>query len=62
MLFLLKENEFDLLKSEIKSNFLDMANSSKTIWEKLSPNASCNHGFASCLAYIIEKIVLNKGK
>lgn len=59
MLFLLREKEFDLLKNEIKSNFLEMANSSKTIWEKLSPTASCNHGFASSLAYIIEQIVIN---
>ena len=59
MLFLLREKEFDLLKNEIKSNFLEMANKSKTIWEKLSPNASCNHGLASSLAYIIEQIVIN---
>lgn len=53
--YLLKENKKDILLEEIKNNFYSMAIKTKTIWEKDEPTASMNHGFASCLAYLISQ-------
>lgn len=40
---------------EIKAYFLPMAQKTGTLWEYDSPMASCNHGFASIVAMLIDK-------
>lgn len=59
MLWLLKENEKDILINEIKDNFIDMSIKTKTIWEKDGAIASCNHGLGAILGYIISKCIKN---
>ncbi|MBQ2880698.1 MAG: hypothetical protein IJE40_00370, partial [Clostridia bacterium] len=39
------------LLDEIKGYFLYMAEKTGTLWENISDTASCNHGFASYVAY-----------
>ena len=53
--WLLKENEQKRVISEIVSYFYNMSVLTGTIWEKYEPTASCNHGFAASLAYIIDE-------
>jgi len=38
---------------ECLSYFSDMTSLTGTLWEHDSPRASCNHGFASCIAVIL---------
>ncbi len=40
---------------EIEGYFLGMAEGTGTLWENMTPVASCNHGFASYAAYLIDK-------
>ncbi len=55
-LFLLEENRlFDKLLSETKGYFFYMAERTGTLWENVSEQASCNHGFASCAVRFIRK-------
>lgn len=51
---LLKRYGFiDKLVEEIKEYFCYMAESTGTLWENLTPNASCNHGFTSYVVYLL---------
>jgi alpha-L-rhamnosidase len=43
----------DKLKEEIKDYFYYMAEKTGTLWENLTPEASCNHGFTSYVAYLL---------
>ena len=40
---------------EIEGYFLAMAEKTGTLWENMTDYASCNHGFASYAAYLIDK-------
>lgn len=42
---------YDRLLEETRGYFLYMAEKTGTLWELISDNASCNHGFASYVAY-----------
>ncbi len=42
----------DLLE-EIENEFVMMANMTGTLWEHTRPTASCNHGFASHVGYVL---------
>ena len=41
------------LLPEIEKGFLTMANTTGTLWEHTKPTASCNHGFASHVGYVL---------
>lgn len=43
------------LLEETVGYFKYMAERTGTLWEKISDNASCNHGFASYIAFLIGK-------
>lgn len=58
--WLLEEKEFNRALKEIVGYFYDMAVLTGTIWEKYEPTASCNHGFASSLAYAIDECYKHK--
>ena len=45
----------DLLENEIRGYFLNMADTTGTLWENDTPHASCNHGFASYVAVLLDK-------
>ncbi|KAA6301013.1 MAG: hypothetical protein EZS26_002828 [Candidatus Ordinivivax streblomastigis] len=44
---------------EIQDYFYSMADLTGTLWEHMSHNASCNHGFASYIAHILYRDVLS---
>lgn len=46
-------NYYDKLKEEIKDYFYYMAEKTGTLWENLTPEASCNHGFTSYVVYLL---------
>ena len=50
---LLKYGEIEKALRETKEIYSVMAKSTKTLWEKVAPSASCNHGIAGYSAYII---------
>lgn len=52
-LWLKKLGEKERIKKECLDYFYEMAKCGNTIWEKNVPNASCNHGFASSIIYIL---------
>ena len=52
-LWLNRINEIERIKKEATDYFFKMASYSNTLWEKIEPNASCNHGFASSIAPIL---------
>lgn len=55
---LVREEEYALLAEECKQTFAGMVESTGSIWELFSTNASCNHGFGSVVAkYICEAVV-----
>lgn len=55
LLWLDSIGERDMVLAEIKKYFLPMAKTTGTLWEYNSPLASCNHGFTSIVAYLIDK-------
>lgn len=50
---LLNEGYCKQLLNEIKGYYLYMARTTGTLWEHIDTCASCNHGFASYVAYLI---------
>ena len=46
-----EHGEYDALLRDIKAFFLPMAEKTGTLWEHMYDGASCNHGFASHVAY-----------
>lgn len=57
-LFMLHEEKlYDKLQKEITAFFLPMAEKTGTLWENMSDYASCCHGFASHVAYWLNKCV-----
>lgn len=46
------------LISEIQDYFYSMADLTGTLWENMQSYASCNHGFASFIAYVLYRDVL----
>ena len=50
---LLQNGEIEKALKETKQIYSVMAESTGTLWEKVAPSASCNHGIAGYSAYII---------
>ncbi len=48
---LYRYGEYEKLTENIKGYFSKMAEFTGTLWENDTPNASCNHGFASHVIY-----------
>ncbi len=48
----------DILLDSIKGYFGYMAKETGTLWEHTAPTASCNHGFASHVAYWLDRLGL----
>ena len=53
---LFSDGQYDKLVQEIRAFFLPMARATGTLWENMTDFASCNHGFASHVAYWLNKI------
>ena len=56
LFWLLKEKEFERVKEECIDYFYNMSDITGTLWENNKPTASCNHGFASVVAVILNTI------
>lgn len=52
--------DYDKLTADIKSFFTKMAETTGTLWENETSNASCNHGFASHVLYWMDKLDMVK--
>ena len=52
--------DYDKLTADIKSFFTKMAETTGTLWENETSNASCNHGFASHVLYWMDKLGMIK--
>ena len=46
----------DTVRQNIEGYFLYMAEKTGTLWENIGTNASCNHGFASCVLYWLDQL------
>ena len=46
------------LLSEVQDYFYSMAHLTGTLWENMHSHASCNHGFASFIGYVLYRDVL----
>ncbi len=57
LIILLENSEKEKLLQEIRDFFLVMAKATGTLWENMTDYASCCHGFASFVAYVLNKIV-----
>ena len=53
---LFREGLYDKLTQEIRAFFLPMAEATGTLWENMTDFASCNHGFASHVAWWLNKM------
>ncbi len=53
---LFSDGEYERVLKETESFFLPMAEKTGTLWENMSDYASCCHGFASHVAYWLNKI------
>ena len=53
---LFREGLYDKVEQEIRAFFLPMAKATGTLWENMTDFASCNHGFASHVAYWLNKM------
>ncbi len=57
LFILFEQGEHKKLREEIESFFLPMAEKTGTLWENMTDYASCCHGFASHVAYWLNKII-----
>ncbi|MBQ2286811.1 MAG: hypothetical protein II252_05900 [Clostridia bacterium] len=55
---LLRYGMYDKCREEIIGYFYKMAARTGTLWENMSPTASCNHGFASYTAFLLYNATL----
>lgn len=53
---LFRDKMYDKVVKEIRDFFLPMARRTGTLWENMTDGASCDHGFASHVAYWLNKI------
>ena len=53
---LFSDGQYDKLVKEIRAFFLPMARATGTLWENMTDFASCDHGFASHVAFWLNKI------
>ena len=56
LILMLEAGENEKLEKDIRGFFLPMARQTGTLWENMTDGASCNHGFASFVALILNKI------
>ena len=56
LFWLCGRQEYKRVASECLDYFYEMAKKTGTLWEHNTTKASCNHGFASCLAVLLLKI------
>ena len=53
---LLENHEFTAARREVLKNYVPMARTTGTLWELFEKNVSCNHGFTSYIAVLIDRL------
>ena len=53
---LLENGEFEAARREVMKNYVRMARTTGTLWELFEKNVSCNHGFTSYIAVLIDQL------
>ena len=53
---LLENGEFAAARREVLKNYVPMARTTGTLWELFEKNVSCNHGFTSYIAVLIDRL------
>ena len=53
---LIENGEYDAARSEVMKSYLPMAKTTGTLWELFQKNVSCNHGFTSYVAVLIDQL------
>ncbi len=57
---LIENGEFEAARREVLKNYLPMARTTGTLWELFQKNVSCNHGFTSYVAVLIDQLAAAK--
>ena len=57
---LIENGEFEAARREVMKSYLPMARTSGTLWELFQKNVSCNHGFTSYVAVLIDQLAARK--
>jgi alpha-L-rhamnosidase len=58
---LLENGEFEAARREVMQNYVRMARTTGTLWELFEQNVSCNHGFTSYIAVLIDQLAAARG-
>jgi alpha-L-rhamnosidase len=53
---LIENGEFEAARRELLKSYLPMAKMTGTLWELFQKNVSCNHGFTSYVAVLIDRL------
>ena len=54
---LIDNGEHEAARRELMKSYLPMAKSTGTLWELFQKTVSCNHGFTSYVAVLIDRFV-----
>jgi alpha-L-rhamnosidase len=57
---LIENGEFEAARRELLKSYLPMAKMTGTLWELFQKNVSCNHGFTSYVAVLIDQLAARK--
>jgi alpha-L-rhamnosidase len=57
---LIENGEFEAARREVMKSYLPMARTTGTLWELFQKNVSCNHGFTSYVAVLIDQLAARK--
>lgn len=59
---LLANGELAVARREVLANYLPMAKATGTLWELFNKDVSCNHGFTSYIAVMIDRLAAKASK
>ena len=57
---LIENGEFEAARREVMKSYLPMARTTGTLWELFQKNVSCNHGFTSYVAVLVDQLAARK--
>ena len=58
---LLANGEYAAARNEVLKNYVPMAQTTGTLWELFEKHVSCNHGFTSFIAVLIDQLAEARG-
>lgn len=57
---LIRHGEFEAARRELLRSYLPMARATGTLWELYQDTVSCNHGFTSYIAVLVDRLAAHK--